>query len=118
MECSLQVRYESLPRREKFKYLEILITSDSKLEREMDRWIGALSAVIRVLCQFVIVKRELGRKANLLVHRCQSPHLWSQDLGHDQKKEVTKAAQVSFPSGDEVWSSPFQREFRVNAPPH
>ena len=36
-----------MPQVEEFKYLGILLTCDGRLEFEMDRWIGASSAVIR-----------------------------------------------------------------------
>ena len=47
VECSLQVADESLPQAEDLKCLGIFFTSDGKLKREMDRQIGALSAVMR-----------------------------------------------------------------------
>ena len=42
--------------------------SDGKLEGEMDIRIGALSAVMRVLLQSVVVKKELSRKAKLSIY--------------------------------------------------
>ena len=39
VECSLQVRDESLPQAEEFNYLGVLFTSDGRFEWEMDRWI-------------------------------------------------------------------------------
>ena len=39
-----------------FKYLGILFMSDGRLEREMDRQIGASSAVMRELLWSVLVK--------------------------------------------------------------
>ena len=39
------------------------------MEQEMDRWIGAASAVIHVLYQSIVVKKELSRKAKLLFYR-------------------------------------------------
>jgi len=39
------------------------------MEREMDRWIGAASAVMRALYRSVVVKRELSRKAKLSIYR-------------------------------------------------
>jgi len=58
---------ESLPLAEELKYLGILFTSDGRFERKMDRWIGAWSAVMRVLLQSVVVKRELNQKARLSI---------------------------------------------------
>ena len=37
VQCSLRVRDQSLPEAEEFKYLGILLMSDGKLEREMNR---------------------------------------------------------------------------------
>ncbi len=58
--CSLQVGGEFLPQVEEFKYLGVLFTSEGRMEREIDRGIGAAAAVIRSLCRSVIVKRELS----------------------------------------------------------
>jgi len=55
MECCLRVG-ESLPQAEEFKHLRILLMSDGRLERDMDRRIGASSAVMRVLLRSVVVK--------------------------------------------------------------
>ena len=60
VECS-----ESLPQAEEFKYLGILFMSDGRLVGEMDRRIGASSAVMRALLRSVVVKRELSRKEKL-----------------------------------------------------
>ena len=49
VECSLWVGDESLLQAEEFEYLGILFTSDGRLEREMDKQIGFLSAVMRGL---------------------------------------------------------------------
>ncbi|KAI3354703.1 hypothetical protein L3Q82_019196 [Scortum barcoo] len=69
------------PRKE-FKYLGVLFTSEGKMEREIDRWIGAVSAVMRsyVLDRHV-VKKELSQKGKALdftrVNLRSHPHLWS-----------------------------------------
>uniref|UniRef100_A0A3Q3CXU9 Reverse transcriptase domain-containing protein n=1 Tax=Haplochromis burtoni TaxID=8153 RepID=A0A3Q3CXU9_HAPBU len=47
VECPLRVRDETLPQMEEFKYLGVLFTSDGKREREIDRWIGAVAALMR-----------------------------------------------------------------------
>lgn len=39
------------------------------MEREIDRQIGKASAVMRALYRSVVVKRELSRKAKLLIYR-------------------------------------------------
>ena len=77
VECSLRVGSELLPQAKEFKYLGVLFTSEGKMEREMDRRIGAVSAVMRALYRSVVVKKELSRKAKLSVHLPSNPHLWS-----------------------------------------
>ena len=76
MECSLRVVDESLPLVEEFWVSGILFMSDGRLEREMDRWIGALSAVMRVMvpCGGKGAEPE-GKAFNLLGHLCSSTHL-------------------------------------------
>ncbi|KAI3370580.1 hypothetical protein L3Q82_007149 [Scortum barcoo] len=61
--CPLQVGGEVLPQVEEFKYLGVLFTSEGKIEREIDRRIGAASAVMRSVYRTVVVKKELSRKA-------------------------------------------------------
>jgi len=50
---------------EEFKYLGVLFTSEGRMEREIDRRICAVSAVMRALHQSVVVKKELSQKAKL-----------------------------------------------------
>ncbi|KAI3375410.1 hypothetical protein L3Q82_021893 [Scortum barcoo] len=64
--CPLQVGGEVLPQVEEFKYLGVLFTSEGKIEREIDRRIGAASAVMRSVYRTVVVKKELSRKAKAL----------------------------------------------------
>lgn len=45
---------------EKFKYLTVLFMNEGRDEREIDRRIGVLDAVMRIL--FVVVKRDLSVK--------------------------------------------------------
>ncbi|KAI3358099.1 hypothetical protein L3Q82_003107 [Scortum barcoo] len=79
--CPLQVGGEVLPQVEEFKYLGVLFTSEGKMEREIDRRIGAVSAVMRLVYRTVVVKKELSRKAKLSIYRSiyvrSHPHLWS-----------------------------------------
>ncbi|KAK0131008.1 Retrovirus-related Pol polyprotein from type-1 retrotransposable element R2 [Merluccius polli] len=60
VECTLRVGDETLPQVEEFKYLGVLFTSEGRMEREIDRRIGAASAVMRTLHGSVVVKRELS----------------------------------------------------------
>ncbi|KAI3353662.1 hypothetical protein L3Q82_004907 [Scortum barcoo] len=59
--CPLRVGGEVLPQVEEFKYLGVLFTSEGKMEREIDRWIGAASVYWTV-----VVKKELSRKPEAL----------------------------------------------------
>lgn len=45
---------------EKFKYLTVLFMNEGRDEREIDRRIGVLDAVMRIL--FVVVKKDLSVK--------------------------------------------------------
>ena len=65
--CSLWVGGELLPQVEEFKYLGVLFTSEGRMDREVDRRIGAAAAVMWLLYWSVVVKRELSRKAKLLI---------------------------------------------------
>ncbi|TWW61317.1 hypothetical protein D4764_05G0014070 [Takifugu flavidus] len=69
VECLLRVKEEILPQVEEFKYLGVLFTSEGRMEREIDRRIGAASTVMRALHRSVVVKRELSRKAKLSIYR-------------------------------------------------
>ncbi|KAI3374226.1 hypothetical protein L3Q82_006076 [Scortum barcoo] len=48
--------------------LGVLFTSEGKMEREIDRRIGAASAVMRSMYRTVVVKKELSRKAKLSIY--------------------------------------------------
>ena len=67
--CPLQVGGVVLPQVEEFKYLGVSFTSEGRMEREIDRRIGAACAVMRSLYRTVVVKRELSRKAKLSIYR-------------------------------------------------
>ncbi|TWW62408.1 hypothetical protein D4764_04G0010550 [Takifugu flavidus] len=69
VECLLRVGEEVLPQVEELKYLRILFTSEGRMEREIDRRIGAASAVMRALNRSVVVKKELSQKAKLSIYR-------------------------------------------------
>ena len=49
-DCPLRLGRESLAQVREFKYLGVLFTSEGEMEREMDRWFRAASAVMRVRC--------------------------------------------------------------------
>ncbi len=64
--CPLQVGGVLLPQVEEFRYLGVLFTSEGRMEREIDRRIGA---VMRSMYRSVVVKKELSRKAKLSIYR-------------------------------------------------
>ncbi|KAK3572560.1 hypothetical protein QTP86_000430 [Hemibagrus guttatus] len=65
--CTLQIGGEVLPQVEEFKYLGVLFTSEGRMDREIDRRIGAAAAVMRSMYQSVVVKKELSQKAKLSI---------------------------------------------------
>ncbi|KAK3505834.1 hypothetical protein QTP70_004994, partial [Hemibagrus guttatus] len=67
--CTLQVGGEVLPQVEEFKYLGVLFTSEGRMDREIDRRIGAAAAVMRSMYRSVVVKKELSRKAKLSIYQ-------------------------------------------------
>ncbi len=78
VDCSLPGS-ELLSQVRELKYLEVLSTSEGKMEREMDRLIGAAAAVMRPLYRTVGEERAEpeGKALNLPVDLCSNPHLWS-----------------------------------------
>ncbi|KAK0135736.1 Craniofacial development protein 2 [Merluccius polli] len=100
VECTLRVGDEILPQVEEFKYLGVLFTSGGRMEREIDRRIGAASAVMRTLHRSVVVKRELSRKAKLSIY--QSIYVPALTYGHElwvmteRTRSRVQAAEMSF----------------------
>ena len=124
VECSLRVGSELLPQAKEFKYLGVLFTSEGKMEREMDRRIGAASAVMRALYRSVVVKKELSRKAKLSIYR--SIYVPILTYGHElwvvteTTRSRIQAAEMSFlrrvaglSLRDKVRSSDIRRELGV-----
>lgn len=76
MVCFLRVGSKSLPQVKDFKYLMILFLSVAKMERKIDRRIGAVSAVLRGVYQ-IVLKRELSWKTKLSIYDLHpNPYLW------------------------------------------
>ena len=98
--CPLRIGDEVLPQVEEFKYVGVLFTSEGRKEREIDRRIGAASAVMRALHRSVVVKRELSRKAKLLIY--QSIFVPTLTYGHElwvvteRTRSRVQAAEMSF----------------------
>ncbi|CAM4664394.1 unnamed protein product [Leuciscus chuanchicus] len=80
--CPLQVGGEFLPQVEEFKYLGVLFTSEGRMEREIDRQIGAASAVMR----------SMYRRKTVRTHIDQSSLLIQTDLRRKEKSRDEKAA--------------------------
>ncbi|KAK3565094.1 hypothetical protein QTP86_033147, partial [Hemibagrus guttatus] len=98
--CTLQVGGEVLPQVEEFKYLGVLFTSEGRMDREIDRRIGAAAAVIRSMYRSVVVKKELSRKAKLSIY--QSIYAPTLTYGHElwvmteRVRSRIQAAEMSF----------------------
>ncbi|KAK3542730.1 hypothetical protein QTP70_000090 [Hemibagrus guttatus] len=58
--CTLQVGGEFLPQVEEFKYLGVLFTSEGRMDREIDRRIGAAAVVMRSMYRSVVVKNVIA----------------------------------------------------------
>ncbi|KAK3518521.1 hypothetical protein QTP70_001509 [Hemibagrus guttatus] len=95
--CTLQVGGEFLPQVEEFKYL---VMSEGRMDREIDRRIGAAAAVMRSMYRFVVVKNELSRKAKLSIY--QSIYVPTLTYGHElwvmteRIRSRIQAAEMSF----------------------
>ena len=122
--CPLQVGGELLPQVEEFKYLGVLFTSEGRMEREIDRRIGAASAVKRSMYLSVVVKKELSCKVKLSIYR--SIYVPTLIYGHElwvmteRTRSWIQAAKMSFLSRvagcslrDRVRSSAAREELRV-----
>ncbi|KAK3538499.1 hypothetical protein QTP86_006187 [Hemibagrus guttatus] len=98
--CTLQVGGEVLPQVEEFKYLGVLFTSEARMDREIDRRIGAAAAVMRSMYRSVVVKKELSRKAKLSIY--QSIYVPTLTYGHElwvmteRVRSRIQAAEMSF----------------------
>ncbi|KAK3510565.1 hypothetical protein QTP70_010565 [Hemibagrus guttatus] len=98
--CTLQVGGEVLPQVEEFKYLGVLFTSEGRMDREIDRRIGAAAAVMRSMYQSVVVKKELSQKAKLSIY--QSIYVPTLTYGHElwvmteRVRSRIQAAEMSF----------------------
>ncbi|KAK3530499.1 hypothetical protein QTP86_027775 [Hemibagrus guttatus] len=79
--CTVQVGGEVLPQVEEFKYLGVLFTREGRMDREIDRRIGAAAAVMRSMYRSVVVKEELSRKAKLSIY--QSIYVPTLTYGHE-----------------------------------
>ncbi len=97
--CPLQVGGEFLPQVEEFKYLGVLFMSEGRMEREIERQIGAASAVMRSMYRSV-VEKELSCKAKLSIYR--SIYMPTLTYGHElwvmteRTRSLIQAAEMSF----------------------
>ncbi|KAK0137935.1 putative uncharacterized transposon-derived protein F52C9.6 [Merluccius polli] len=93
-------RRRRLNREEKSWGLEKGLKGEGRMEREIDRRIGAASAVMRTLHGSVVVKRELSRKAKLSIY--QSIYVPALTYGHElwvmteRTRSRVQAAEMSF----------------------
>ncbi|KAK0147792.1 Craniofacial development protein 2 [Merluccius polli] len=128
VECTLWVEDEILPQVEEFKYLGVLFTSEGRMEQEIDRQIGAASAVMWTLHGSVVVKRELSQKAKLSIY--QSIYVPALTYGHElwvvteRTRLGVQVAEMSFlrrvaglSLRDRVRSSVIREELEPATPP-
>ncbi|KAK3518183.1 hypothetical protein QTP70_033879 [Hemibagrus guttatus] len=98
--CTLQVGGEFLPQVKEFKYLRVLFMSDGRMDREIDRRIGAAAAVMQSMYRSVVVKKELSRKVKFSVY--QSIYVPTLTYGHElwvmtkRIRSRIQAAEMSF----------------------
>ncbi|KAK3522957.1 hypothetical protein QTP86_010312 [Hemibagrus guttatus] len=98
--CTLQVGGEVLPQVEEFKYLGVLFMSEGRMDREIDRRIGAAAAVMRSMYRSVVEKKELSQKAKLSIY--QSIYAPTLTYGHElwvmteRVRSRIQAAEMSF----------------------
>ena len=69
VQCFFQTNGVTFKQTDKFKYLGVTFTSDGRQDNKLDTRIGKASAVIRQLCQSVVLKRKLCTKAKLSVFK-------------------------------------------------
>jgi len=100
--------------------------SEGKIEREMDRRIGAASAVMQALYRSVVGKRELSQKAKIYLLIYLSIYVPTHTYGHklwvvtERMRLRIQAAKMNFlcrvvglSLQDRVRSSDIQRELEV-----
>ena len=98
--CPLQVGGELLPQVEEFKYLGVLFPSEGRMEREIDRRIGASSAVMWSMYLSVVVKKELSCKLKLSIYL--SIYVPTLTYGHElwvmteRTRSQIQVAEISF----------------------
>jgi len=109
VECSLRVGIELLSQAKEFKYLGVLFTSEDKMEQEMDRQIGAPSAVMwalyRSVVKIYVQTLTYGNKLWVLTERARS------QIEADKISWLRRVAGLSLRGG--VRSSDIRRELRV-----
>ncbi|KAK3527697.1 hypothetical protein QTP86_034170 [Hemibagrus guttatus] len=98
--CTLQVVGEFLPQVEEFKYLGVFFTTEGRMDRDIDRQIGAAAAVMWSMYRSVVVKKELNRKGKLSIY--QSIYVPTLTYGHElwvmteRIRSQIQAAEMSF----------------------
>lgn len=78
--CFPKVGNEILPQAEKFNHLRIMFMGEGRMEQSLDRQIGAVSAVMWILYQSVVLKREWSLKVKLSIY--QSIYIQTLTYGH------------------------------------
>ena len=66
-QCAVNVNGTSLNQVEKFKYLGVEFSNDTRLDYEIDRRIGSASAILRSLYRSVVTKKEVSRRTKMAI---------------------------------------------------
>ncbi|KAK3511173.1 hypothetical protein QTP70_032217, partial [Hemibagrus guttatus] len=99
--CGLREGFRPLEGRSFLKWSKFkLLTSEGRMDREIDRRIGAAAAVMRSMYRSVVVKKELTRKVKLSIY--QSIYVPTLTYGHElwvmteRVRSRIQAAEMSF----------------------
>lgn len=75
--CPLLAGREFLPQVVELKYIEVLFTTEGRMDPEINKEIGVTATIIHVLWQFVLVKTELSENAKLSIYQLNYiPRFW------------------------------------------
>lgn len=93
-QCALQVSGIALQQVEKFKYVQVLLTSDETQNKETETGIGEET---RCFMSFIVPRSRNGsfqpQKRFPFSNRfCSDPHSWSAMLGHDRKRVISNSS--------------------------
>lgn len=73
---------------EELKYLVAFFKSERRTEQEIDRWIGEVAIVMRILYGFMGKRPEYESEVDLLVDLRFNLHLWSWAVSGDWENGI------------------------------